>query len=136
MPTPRDHGPMVDVEATGCRPGAVPDEWLATWRVANIGPRPLVLQAAWLPHGRFRGERRDLVPPPRLLPGESTELELPVRCREAPGTVVENAFVILSALWGDEPWRILARLEVAFDGAGAPRNACVLITTQPIGFAR
>src|SRR5262249_62347145 len=34
MQTPRDQGPVVDVEATACRPGAAPDEGLGTWPLA------------------------------------------------------------------------------------------------------
>jgi hypothetical protein len=129
-------GPRVAVEPLSRRPGAGPDQWLVAWRIRNLGPQPLQLLAAWLPHGRFRGEERDLVALPPLLAGESARLELPVRCSEPPGTVVENAFIILRALWGDEPWRIFTRLRVVFDQSGAPEIGCELITTQPVGFSR
>ena len=106
------------------------------WRVENRGDRTLMLLSAWLPHGRFRAAERALEPPPCLAPGESTQLAVVVAFDEAPGTVVENAFVIMRVRWGDEPWRILVRLLITADASGAPTNSIALITKQPVGFAR
>jgi hypothetical protein len=128
-------GPRVAVEPLPTRAGPAPGQWHAAWRVTNQGDRLLELQAAWCPHGRYRAPRWDLAPPPRLLPGETALVETIVACDEPPGTVVENAFVIFRARWGDEPWRILVRLEIRADSRGTPENAVALITTQPIGFA-
>jgi hypothetical protein len=131
-----DNGPLVHVEPARPAPGPSPTEWRVAWRVENRSDRPLALLAAWLPHGRFRAPERALEPPPLLQPGESTWLELIASCEEAPGTVVENAFVILRVRCGDEPWRILVRLLITADANGAPTNRVELITTHPIGFSR
>ncbi len=56
-------------------------------------------------------------------------------CGEAPGTVVENAFLILRVVWRDEPWQVFARFRVVFDDHGGPRTTTELITTQPVGFS-
>jgi hypothetical protein len=133
---PAAPGPAIHVAPEAPAPGPSPMEWRVAWRIENRGDRPLELRAAWLPHGRFRAPERALEPPPRLLPGESARLELVAACDEAPGTVVENAFVILRVRWGDEPWRILVRLLITADAGGTPTNTVALITTQPIGFAR
>jgi hypothetical protein len=133
---PPASGPLVYVEPAPPAPGPSPTEWRVAWRIENRGDRPLELLAAWLPHGRFRAPERALEPPPRLLPGESARLDLVATCDEAPGTVVENAFVILRVRWGDEPWRILVRLLLTAAAHGAPTNTIALITTQPVGFAQ
>ena len=132
---PPAQGPTIRVEPEEPALGPSPSEWRVAWRIENRGDRPLELLAAWLPHGRFRAPERALEPPPRLLPGESARLDLVAAYDEAPGTVVENTFVILRVLWGDEPWRILVRLLITADAHGAPTNTIALITTQPIGFA-
>jgi len=106
------------------------------WQITNESDRPLQLLAAWLPHGRFRAPERALEPPMSLRPGESGRLDLRAAWHEAPGTVVENTFVILRALWGDEPWRLLVRLLITADSQGAPANTIELITAHPIGFSR
>lgn len=136
MQVPPDNGPLVQVAPAPPAPASRAGEWHVAWKVENRGGRPLELLAAWLPHGRFRAAERALEPPPRLRPGESAWLDLVAACDEAPGTVVENAFVILRVRWGDEPWRILVRLLVTADARGAPTNTVALITTHPIGFSR
>ncbi len=125
----------MSVEPLPPREAGNPGRWRVGWQVTNRSDRPLELLAAWCPHGRFRAPTWELAPAPALMPGESRAIETVVTCDERPGTVVENAFVILRARWGDEPWRILARLEIRVDEYGAPHNAVVLITTQPIGFS-
>ncbi|MBI4494815.1 MAG: hypothetical protein HY690_18735 [Chloroflexi bacterium] len=135
MPQQRGTGPRVAIEPAAHRPGAVAGVWLVAWRLQNPGPRPLQVLAARAPHGRFRSQERALAPPPMLLPGESAEIELAVTCAEPPGTVVENAFLILRVRWGSEPWRILARLRVMVDEAGSLRTTCEEISVQPIGFS-
>src|SRR5215813_11023023 len=135
MRTESDSGPRVRVEQASRRAGAVPDRWLVTWQVRNLGQHPLRLLAVRLPHSRFRSEERELDPAPYLLPDERTQLEFPVACGGPPGTVVENAFLIFRVLWRDEPWRIFARLRVLFDEQGGPQATTEVVTVQRVGFS-
>jgi hypothetical protein len=130
-------GPGLLVEPGACRAGPAPGHWLASWRIENPNPEPVELLATWLPHGRFRGEQQVLSRPIGLGPGESATLELPVACGEPPGTVVENAFLILRLRWQSRPWRIFARHRIEFGGEQPPRPrpVCEVITAQPIGFS-
>ena len=130
-----DRGPTAAVTPIALQPGPEPAQWTVTWRVENRGDPDLLLLAAWQPHGRFRWPERALAPPVPVPAGSNVSLVLPVRCSEPPGTVVENAFLILRALWRDEPWRILTRLRIAFDQAGRPEIIPELVTTQPVGFS-
>lgn len=75
------------------------------------------------------------MPIPKLLPGESAQLEFAVACSGRPGTVVENAFLILRVLWREEPWRIFARLRVVFDEQGGPQTTTEVVTVQRVGFS-
>jgi hypothetical protein len=70
-----------------------------------------------------------------LAPTESARLEFAVKCEEPPGTVVENAFLILRVDWSEAPWLVLARLRVSVDENGAPQSATEAITTQRVGFS-
>jgi hypothetical protein len=132
---PPDRGPRLLVEPVACRAGPTPDRWLVAFRLENAGPHPLEILAARLPHGRFRAEERALAPSLRLAPGESALLERCVSCGEPPGTVVENAFLILRLLSRDRPWRLFARLRVTFDPSGTPQPICEAIDIHPIGFS-
>ena len=109
--------------------------WLVAWRIQNVGEGTLTILSARLPHSLFRCEERELDAILVLRPKESGRLELPVKCAEPPGTIVENAFLILRVLWSEEPWRILARLRVSINHEGAPETVTELVTTQPIGFS-
>ena len=135
MQTQRDIGPQALVEQASRRTGSDPGRWLVAWRVQNLSRQPLQLLAARLPHSRFRSEERALVPIPKLLPGESAQLEFAVACSGRPGTVVENAFLILRVLWLEEPWRIFARLRVVFDEQGGPQTTTEVVTVQRVGFS-
>ena len=123
------------VEQLSGRRAEGPGKWLVAWRVENRGEGTLQLLSGRLPHSLFRCDERGLEAVPALRPNESARLEFPVRCAEPPGTIVENAFLILSVLWREEPWRILARLRVSLDREGAPQTATELITTQRVGFS-
>lgn len=125
--------PRVTIDAAGRRGTA--GTWTFAWRVANDGERPLRLERAQLPHGRFHGAPADLHDVPDIAPGTACTVELGVRADGRPGEVVENAFVILQARYADRPWRILARLEISFDDAGAPVPRRVHSSTQPVGFS-
>ncbi len=106
------------------------------WQIQNLGQGTLKILSGRLPHSRFRCEERELDTILMLRPKESARLELPVKCEEPPGTIVENAFLILRVLWSEEPWRILARLRVSINNEeGAPETTTELVTTQPVGFS-
>jgi hypothetical protein len=133
--SPPAREPRVQVTPLPDRVALAAGQWRVSWRLTNAGPRPLRILSAWLPHSRFRGPEQAFDPPLALAPGTSLTLELAVACREPPGTVVENAFLILRVLWGAEPWRVLARLRVVCDSQGGPVMYGERITTQPAGFA-
>ena len=136
MQKQNDIGPRVNVEQASRHAGSSADLWVMGWRIENLGANPIQLLTARLPHSRFRSGETELKGCPRLLPGENVRLELSVTCRESPGNVVENAFLILHALWLERPWRILARLRVVFDEKGAPETVTELVTTQAVGFSK
>jgi hypothetical protein len=116
---------------------AEPDtgQWRVAWQVQNVGHDPIQVMTTRLPHGRFRSKERALTPAPTLLPGDHTRIEASVACHEAPGIVVENAFLILRVLRGEEPWQVFARFRVDIDEQGAPATTTEIITTQPVGFS-
>lgn len=111
-------------------------QWLVTWRIENLGAQMLKLLSGRLPHSLFRCEEIALEGVPTLRPKESARLEFPIKCQEALGTVVENAFLILRVLWAEEPWRILVRLRVSIGPEGVPETTTELITTHRVGFSR
>jgi hypothetical protein len=128
-------GPELEIEPLFIQSTAEPGRWRAGWSVRNLSTERVQLLEAWLPHGRFRAAAQSLASGLQVAPGESALLELCVACSEPPGTVVENAFLILRLTWREQAWRVLARLQVTFDGAGNPHQACEAVTAQPVGFA-
>lgn len=129
--------PQVEVEFRGSFPaGRDPQRWRVAWRVTNQSGEPAQLLAAWLPHSRFRCDERDLSGLPVLAAGQANQVELEASCHEAPGTAVPNAFLILGLLWRSQPWRLLARMTVTFDGAGAPQARVERVSAQRVGFSR
>ena len=130
-----DNGPAVAVTAIARERTPDPSIWRFTWSVTNRDEGPLRILDAWLPHGRFRCPKQEMIPSRDINPGAEERLALPVKAHEEPGTVAENCYVILTVMRGDEQWRIFARLRVTFDGNGAPDAETVLITTQPVGFS-
>ncbi len=134
-PNDAGNGPAVTVAAIAREPTPDPSIWRFTWSVSNRDEGPLRMLDAWLPHGRFRCPKQEIVPIRTIQPGAEDRLELPVKAHEEPGTVVENCFVILSVKRGNEQWRIFARLRITFGSDGAPDAETVLITTQPVGFS-
>ncbi len=135
MQNQTDSGPKVSVEQISRQAGAASDLWVVGWRIQNLSEKRIELLTARLPHSQFRGEEIELAPPSGILAGESASLELSVKCRESPGSVVENAFLILRINWLGQSWLILARLRVLFDEQGAPQTVTEMLTTQPVGFS-
>jgi len=114
----------VRVEVESCaREG---DAWRVRWRVFNSGLYELGLSSAWIPHGRFRGASGRTPLSVSLAAGASTTLSLLVRASEPPGTVVENAFLIVSSTRG----RIFVRMRIEFRPDPVP--IVEAITHQPL----
>jgi hypothetical protein len=107
--------------------------WATRWRVQNRGPHPVRLHEAWLPHGRWRGERQDVSALGELAAGETRELAAEAWTDGAPGEEIENAFVILRVESGGETWRVFARLRIVVDAAGRPRARTESITVARHG---
>jgi len=128
--------PRISVGQVSRRRAAEAGHWIVGWSIRNVGSDPLTIDAAWLPHGQFRGDRTELRSPPTLESGQATELELPVQWDEPVGSIVENAFLILTIRWHEEPWRILTRITVHVDDDGTPDARTQNMTVQQIGFSR
>jgi hypothetical protein len=124
--------PSVRIEVSSCRRCSMPvGRWRVAWLVHNDGSSPLRLEDAWIPHGRFRGEGH--VPLQiKIAPGAASRIELSVFSAEPPGTVVENAFVILRVRGAERAWRVFARMRVEFDDAGAAGPIVEAVTAQSI----
>jgi hypothetical protein len=99
--------------------------------VHNAADLPLELEAAWIPHGRFRGDGR-LPLSGQIAPGADHELEFAVTADEAPRTIVENAFLILRVRLGGAAWRVFIRMRIEFDSSAVPVPLVETITTQSL----
>ena len=95
----------------------------------------LRLNAARFPHGQFKAAGQRFEPALVLGHTERAEFEATIACAEPAGVIVENVFVIFSAVWQDKPWRIFVRLRVIVDAEGKPKGIPELITTQQVGFS-
>jgi hypothetical protein len=104
--------------------------WTVSWRITNQSDRPVRLVSAIQPHSQFRTPETQLdraVPP-----GTATDIALPVRFEESPGTIVENPFLILRFRQEDD-WRLLARVRVTAGPGGEPiAGRSVAVTTQRV----
>lgn len=67
--------------------------------------------------------------------GDAATFRLALHVDGAPGSEIENAFIILLIQKGDEQWRVLARLRVRLDTAGRPHPHIETVTTQRVGFS-
>jgi hypothetical protein len=131
-----DDGPKIAVEGTSRGRGTGSDHWLFGWSIQNLSPQALALLAARLPHGKFRSQgERAFHPPLELGTGERAQIETAVFCDEPPGSVIENAFLILSAEWQKREWRLFVRLRVTVNEQGQPQSLTEMVTTQEAGFS-
>jgi hypothetical protein len=133
--TVSDDEPTISVEEIRRSREVDRGRWLFGWRVQNLTQQPVGLLAAWCPHGQFKSEKRDFDPPLQAATGQTATVEMPVRCDELAGTVIENAFLILLTEWDGRKWRIFVRLRVTIDPEGIPRTTAELITKQRVGFS-
>ena len=108
------------------------DGWRTTWRVANSEDESVRVLDAVAPHAHFRGEATvDRV----VRRSRAMTFPLVVTIDGAAGTEIENAFVILLVESSAERWRVLARLRIELDEAGAPRPRIESVTVQRVGFS-
>jgi hypothetical protein len=95
-----------------------PGRWFVRWRIQNEGSATLQVKTAVQPHTQFHTAEtpigRDIAAQRDL------EITLHVRFVEDPGTVVENAFLILLIADGAAEWRVLARVRVIAGPRGEP----------------
>jgi len=127
--------PQIEVKQISDSKNLAPGRWILTWEIRNLSPAPLAIVAARLPHGQFRSPEWKLSPAQKIPPNRSARLQCAVECPQDPGSVVENAFIILQVLWREQPWRIFVRLRVSIDAAAAPHSVAESITTQQVGFS-
>jgi hypothetical protein len=119
--------PEARIAVEACQPLPAKGQWRVAWRISNPGGESLRLVDAWVPHGRFRGEGH--IPLAATVePGESSVVELNVSAEEPPGSVVENAYLILLS----PPWRLFARMRVEFDADASPMPIVETLTFQSI----
>lgn len=130
-----EDAPNIAVEAIHCTSDVNRGYWSCSWRIQSLSGRSMKLVSVRLPHGQFRSEEREFNPSLELRPGASARVEISVLCDGEPGTVIENAFLILLCEWQAERWRIFARLRVTVNQQGEPAPATELITTQKVGFS-
>ncbi len=137
MPADQAIEPRVILEPLGQPQQAGPPEaWTVRWRLTNQTDAALRVLEIWFPHTRYFAARQRFDAPPFDLPaGASAETASKMTCGEPPGSVIENAFMILQAAWGGERWRLLARLTVTVAQNGVPIAAVQAITAQRAGFS-
>ncbi len=111
------------------------DDWSIGWTVENKKAQSLKISSVRLPHGQFKAQEREFELALNLTGGGSAEFETLVHCKEPPGLVTENAFVIFYVSWLSAPWRIFVRVRVQIDAQLAPQAAVESITTQRVGFS-
>ena len=101
------------------------------WLIHNATDAPFGLEDVWVPHERFRGDGHAALAA-TIEPGGSHLLELSVSTAGAPGTIVENAFLILRVRTENRGWRVFARMRVEFDDSGAAQPRVETVTAQPL----
>ena len=111
------------------------DDWSIGWTVENKKAQSLKISSVRLPHGQFKAQEREFELALNLTGGASAEFETLVHCKEPPGLVTENAFVIFYVSWLSASWRIFVRVRVQIDAQLAPTTVVESITTQKVGFS-
>jgi len=132
----RDTGPQISLSQVSLHAGTGNGLWRVGWRIENLAEHPLRLDAARFPHGQFKSGEQRFQPALVLGEREASQFESTIACAEPPGAIIENAFVIFSAIWINSSWRIFVRLRVIVDAHEEPTALTELITTQQVGFSR
>jgi hypothetical protein len=123
--------PRIRIVLANRQAGDAPGQWLVSWQIWNDGPQPLALDEAWIPHGKFRGDGHVTLSQ-QVAPGASVPLTLRVAASEAPGTVVENTFLILRVSSAGKTTRIFSRMRIEFDADGMPLPVVETVTGQSV----
>jgi hypothetical protein len=111
------------------------DDWSIGWTVENKKAQSRKISSVRLPHGQFKAQEREYELALNLTGGASAEFETLVHCKEPPGLVTENAFVIFYVSWSNASWRIFVRVRVQVDAQLVPQAVVESITTQRVGFS-
>jgi len=127
--------PELSLEQIAVEPREIAGEWRVTFRVVNRGAGRLEIDAARLPHGQFKSENIRFARPLLLDAQADANFTAEVHCKEPPGLVTENAFVLLYVRYLGESWRIFVRVRVVVDKNGLPDSAVESITVQQVGFS-
>ena len=109
--------------------------WHIGWQVTNSGMDSIRMLAVRLPHGQFKSDDLRFAPALNLAPGERTQFQTTVACKEPPGLVTENGFLIFRVIWREEAWRLFVRISVVVDEKGRPAAKVESLTTQKVGFS-
>lgn len=131
----KSQGPRLRVEQGSVSRCSTAHRWKIVWSVENLGPNPLRILAGRLPHSQFRSEEHYFPRFQELPTRARTQVEFLVDLSGAPGSIIENAFLILRVLWSEKECRVLVRLRVHLDKRGHPRCVTEVITTHQIGFS-
>jgi hypothetical protein len=102
------------------------------WQLENQGSEQVEIEESWLPHGQFRAAREAFVPPLILPVGDAVLHHREVEVVVVPGGLVENAFLILRALYTGDAWRIFVRMNIEAAPDGSVRPIVEAITAGPI----
>ena len=129
-----DDSPTLSVRPLEIGKEADVDVWRIGWVIANFGSKQAEIFEAWLPHGRFRGDREAFSPSRVVAAGESTLFYSVVRCSAEPGEIVENAFLILRVGFRAREWRVFTRLRIERTSLDSIELAVEKVTVHPVGF--
>ena len=112
--------PSIGVEQVERSRTANPGRWLFSWRLRNKTAKAMRLLSLRVPHGKFKAEESEFLPPVEIGAENSFVLEVAVTCDEPPKTLIENAFLILLVDWQEIKWRFF--VPIADNGYSAGGN--------------
>jgi hypothetical protein len=135
VPSQSVTAPSLELQQVCARRHELDGYWIVDWRVENKGAKSVGITSVRSPHGQFRSEEEQFKPAIALAPRGAAEFHTLVYCREPPGLVTENAFLIFNVNWLSEKWRVFVRLRIVVNPKGQPESATELVTTQKVGFS-
>ena len=114
---------------------ATKGEWQITWEFTNHSMRELEISSLTIPHGQFKATPVCFDPVLTVKPAGTAQFTTRVRCCEAVGLVTENAFLIFTGRWGDQPSRLFARVRVEMTESHGPCVTLESLTSQRVGIS-